>query len=124
MYSLSFHNGQFEIFAEGMIMATAQSYWDKLPLVTDGFLDIKKRKQIYITDVVSNKIGYGSILIDEMLRHFGELKTSKPKNGYSKENIWLKVLKNNERAFFLYKKFGFEISTIIDDEYIWMYKIL
>jgi len=60
--------------------------------------------QTLITNVESFKIGCGSILMN------GIIKWAKFKN---LNVIWLSVLKNNERALHLYKKFGFKI----DEEY-------
>jgi len=98
-------------------LAWANCYWDKLPL--NGNIV----RQIYITDVVSNKIGNGSLLMDVIVKHFDKIKNNPAKSGYNRSTLWLKVLPDNLRAVFLYKKFGF-VEGEVQNEYMWMSKRL
>ena len=125
MYSYVIKKDAFEVFFEGSECASANCFWYKMPEIIDGKITNKKKYQIYVTDVISHKEGFGSLLMNFVVTHFNSIKDAKPKNGYKRNTLWLKVLKYNERAFYLYKKFGFELDTVhYDDEYVWMYKKL
>ena len=124
-YSIKESNGEFKLLLNDILMAEAIFYWDKLPLIEDGIISTVKRKQIYVTDVVSNQQGCGSLLMGFIINHFRNKKNEKAKNGYNKKTLWLKVLKTNTRAIYLYKKFDFEVDKEQHDEiYHWMFKIL
>lgn len=118
------YSNNIEIVENEEVIAEAYFYWDKLPTIFNGKIDInKKLRQIYITGVLSNKIGYGSILMQHLISHLNTF--TKVRKGYSRDIVWLRVEKSNERAFCLYKKFGFELDTVqFDDVYFWMFKKL
>ena len=108
-YVINRNYDTFELTIDGEIMASAMYYWEKMPVVINGIVDdsLKEVKQIYITDVKSFKEGSGSILMEEIIKYFKQQSLNISRRGYNKNAIWLKVLEDNIRAIYLYKKFNF-----------------
>lgn len=104
---------------DDIVKATATIFWHKLPTFNDG----KALKQAYITDVESKEKGCGFKLMTEIINHFNSEKDKKPRNGYCRDLLWLKVDKDNTRAISLYKRVGF-IEMHHVDNWIWMSKCL
>ena len=102
-----------------IVKATATIFWHKLPT----FNNSKPLKQVYITDVESNEKGCGFKLMSEIIEHFKSEINKKPRSGYSRDLLWLKVDKDNVKAISLYKRVGFiEVHSV--DNWIWMSKCL
>ena len=125
-YTLMIHSdrqfegkGCFELFLKEKCVAIGEYEKSMRPIVSDKpkYKKVQimgnrfsveplegKEKQINLFNINSYKIGCGSILMD------GIIKCAKQTGN---KTIWLDVLKTNDRAIYLYKKFGFQI----DDQY-------